>query len=105
MDEFLAEDLGMMRGEAWSAEVRPLCAYFRGIGTCSFGCWEEPSCTVAEPAGGWQAEAYERWMDVADTARAAAVESRGDHRAVKELRDTARHAERRAVRLLIAEEA
>lgn len=29
------------------------CAYYRGVGTCSYGCREEPSCQTDEPIDGW----------------------------------------------------
>lgn len=100
MESFLSEEFGRMRGDAWIAEARPSCSYYRADGICSFGCWEEPICHTSEPEDGWLREAFERWIDTAETARAAAVESRGDHRAVKELRDLARNAHRNAVRVL-----
>lgn len=34
------------------------CAYFRGVGTCSFGCYDEPSCQTDEPEFGWPSERY-----------------------------------------------
>ena len=101
MDRFLSVELGQMAGAAWTAALRPLCAYYRGIGICSFGCWEEPSCRTEEPEEGWHHQSYRLWIDLAETARACAKESRGNHRAVKELRDLARHAGRNAVRMLV----
>jgi hypothetical protein len=44
--------------------------------------------------------AFDLWIDAAETLRAAAAESRGEHGAVKELRDLARNAEKRAISLL-----
>lgn len=29
------------------------CDWFRGVGTCSFGCRDEPSCQTCEPEDGW----------------------------------------------------
>lgn len=29
------------------------CAYYKGVGVCSFGCWEEPRCMTNEPLDGW----------------------------------------------------
>lgn len=29
------------------------CPHYQGTGTCSFGCWEEPSCFTDEPMNGW----------------------------------------------------
>lgn len=29
------------------------CAYYRGVGTCSFGCRDEPACITCVPAEGW----------------------------------------------------
>ena len=29
------------------------CDYFRGVGPCSLGCWEEPRCHTREPVEGW----------------------------------------------------
>ena len=36
-------------------ETHPMtkCAYYRGVGHCSFGCWEEPRCYTEEPMNGW----------------------------------------------------
>lgn len=104
IDPYLNEDIALMRGEAWMAEARPLCAYYRGIGICSFGCWEEPVCHTEEPLGGWQRRAYEIHIDVAETLRAAIRECRAElSRAdVKNLRDQAREAHRRAVDNLAA---
>lgn len=34
------------------------CAYFRGVGTCSFGCYSEPSCQTDQPEFGWPSERY-----------------------------------------------
>jgi hypothetical protein len=34
------------------------CAYFRGVGTCSYGCWEEPRCHTDEPEKGWPSERF-----------------------------------------------
>ena len=101
-DRHLLEDVSLTRGEAWTAEVRPLCAYYRGIGICSFGCWEEPVCYTDEPPGGWYWRAYELYMDVAETLRAVAREDRATlaHAEVKWLRDMAREAHRQAVRNL-----
>lgn len=31
------------------------CDYFRGVGICTNGCWEEPHCRTGEPAEGWPA--------------------------------------------------
>lgn len=31
------------------------CAYFQRVGSCSFGCWEEPSCETDCPREGWPA--------------------------------------------------
>lgn len=38
--------------EEWEPNLAA-CAYYMGIGTCSFGCREEPSCMADEPDGGW----------------------------------------------------
>lgn len=32
---------------------RSHCAYWRGEGTCSFGCTDEPECQTGTPSGGW----------------------------------------------------
>lgn len=98
----IAEDLALSRGAAWMAEARPMCAYFRGIGICSFGCWEEPSCRTEEPSGGWHWSAYEQYMDLAETLRAIVREGRADltHGDAKGLRDQAREAHRNALRCL-----
>ena len=103
----IAEDLAWSRGAAWRAEARPMCAYFRGIGICSFGCWEEPSCHTEEPSDGWYWSAYEQYMDLAETLRAVVREERADltHADVKDLRDQAREAHRNAVRCLNLAEA
>jgi hypothetical protein len=100
--EYHLSDLAEMRGAAWIAAARPSCAYFRGIGICSFGCWEEPTCYVDEPGGSWEQEAYKRYIDLAETLRAIAREDRADltHADVKNLRDQARQAQRQAVRCL-----
>lgn len=45
IDQHIAEDLAAMRRHAFMAEARPHCAYFRGVGICSFGCIHAP--------GGW----------------------------------------------------
>ena len=29
------------------------CDWFRGVGTCSFGCTDEPRCQTQEPENGW----------------------------------------------------
>lgn len=29
------------------------CAYYRGKGSCSFGCYTEPACITDEPMTGW----------------------------------------------------
>lgn len=29
------------------------CDYYQGVGICSFGCSEEPSCMTDRPSGGW----------------------------------------------------
>jgi len=34
------------------------CAYFRGKGTCSYGCYSEPSCQTDEPLDGWPSERF-----------------------------------------------
>lgn len=36
------------------------CAYFRGVGTCSYGCYQEPSCQVDEPLEGWPSERFDK---------------------------------------------
>lgn len=102
IDAHVLADLANMRGAAWIAAARPQCAYFRGIGICSFGCWEEPLCHTDEPHEGWEAEAYERYIDLAETLRAVIREGRTEltHADVKNLRDQARQAQRLAVRYL-----
>lgn len=32
------------------------CDYFLGIGTCTFGCHEEPACQTDHPREGWAIE-------------------------------------------------
>lgn len=66
------------------------CAYYNGVGICSFGCWEEPSCQTDEPEGGWLA------YEVASL-REYAWEQRGNHGRVKHTRDVMRHFARREV--------
>lgn len=34
------------------------CAYYKGKGTCSYGCWEEPRCQTDQPAEGWPSERF-----------------------------------------------
>lgn len=34
------------------------CAYFRGVGKCSMGCYTEPSCQTDRPEFGWPSEKY-----------------------------------------------
>jgi hypothetical protein len=99
IDADLEEQIAVDRGYAWMAEARPLCAYFRGVSICSFGCWEEPVCYTEEPSGGWHWAAYERYMDLAETLRAIVREDRAEltHADVKNLRDQAREAHRRAL--------
>ena len=29
------------------------CDYYQGLGTCSFGCRDEPECMTCRPDGGW----------------------------------------------------
>ncbi len=29
------------------------CDYYQGLGTCSFGCYDEPACMTNRPRGGW----------------------------------------------------
>lgn len=29
------------------------CAYYRGVGTCSYSCYSEPACFTDEPLEGW----------------------------------------------------
>lgn len=69
------------------------CAYFRGVpgGTCTVGCWQEPSCITEEPTGGWLA-----WE--AENAREQAWEASGNHGMVKFWRDVMRHFEKREAR-------
>jgi hypothetical protein len=102
ISEHILEDLASMRGAAWMSAARPQCAYFRGVGICSFGCWEEPLCYTDEPYGGWAAEAYERYIDLAETLRAVVREERAEltHADIKNLRDEARQAQRLAVHYL-----
>lgn len=35
---------------------RSQCAYFRGEGTCTFGCTDEPECQTGQPSEGWPSE-------------------------------------------------
>lgn len=30
-----------------------VCDYYQDCGTCTFGCWQEPSCVTDTPTGGW----------------------------------------------------
>lgn len=32
------------------------CHYFLGVGSCTMGCWEEPSCMTSRPSEGWPSE-------------------------------------------------
>jgi len=41
--------------ECWYVD-RGTCAYYRGEGTCSFGCSTEPSCMTDRPREGWPCE-------------------------------------------------
>jgi hypothetical protein len=43
-------DLGW--DEAMSSDLG-LCPYRLGVGICTHGCWEEPSCVTSEPSDGW----------------------------------------------------
>lgn len=36
------------------------CAYFRGVGQCSYGCWEEPRCQTDEPIEGWPSIRFDK---------------------------------------------
>lgn len=96
---FIDQEIAELRGDAFTTEIRPLCAYYRGEGICSFGCREEPVCLTDEPEGGWHWSAYKRWIDVAETLRAIVREGRDDltHADVTHLRGMARETHRRAV--------
>jgi hypothetical protein len=67
------------------------CDYYQGVGICSFGCWEEPTCKVDEPPWGWLAQE-------AATASEQAWEERGRHGRVKYWRDVMRHFGKRDAR-------
>lgn len=57
------KDENVKRMLAWKAldEDRGSCPYYlkngkegaHGVNTCSFGCYDEPSCMTDEPNGGW----------------------------------------------------
>lgn len=38
------------------------CPWFRGTGTCSKGCWQEPSCQTDSPLYGWPRDRMERGL-------------------------------------------
>ena len=41
--------------ECWYVDLGT-CAYYRGEGTCSYGCTTEPSCFTDRPREGWPCE-------------------------------------------------
>lgn len=42
--------------ECWWSDLSA-CPYFRGEGSCTFGCTTEPSCMTDRPREGWPGEA------------------------------------------------
>ena len=31
-----------------------ICPWYTKVGTCGYGCWQEPACEVDEPVNGWE---------------------------------------------------
>lgn len=46
------------RGEADLTD----CPYYRGTGTCGYGCRDEPSCYTDTPINGWPSERPKFWL-------------------------------------------
>jgi hypothetical protein len=46
-------EFALLDDDEWATPNLAECRYYQGVGSCSFGCRDEPECMTCEPPGGW----------------------------------------------------